>query len=156
MRTETDRGDFVGIVVERRSGVQGRAGFTLLELMVVLVILALLGSIAAPRVMKYLGKAKTQTAKIQIDALAAAIDSFHLDSERYPTTEEGLGALLERPARLSSWDGPYLKKRDSLLDPWGQPYLYRSPGEKGEFDLYTLGSDRRQGGEGDARDIGNW
>lgn len=133
-----------------------RRGFTLLELMVVLLILALLASIAAPRVTTYLRKAKVQTAKIQVDALSSAVDSFHLDMGRFPSSQEGLRALMKRPADASSWDGPYLKKRDSLIDPWGQPYLYRYPGKNGEFDIYTLGSDQREGGEADARDIGNW
>ena len=133
-----------------------RRGFTLLELMVVLLILSLLASIAAPRVAKYLRKAKSDTAKIQVDALGAAVDSFNIDNGRFPTDQEGLKALMDRPDGLTSWDGPYLKKRDSLTDPWGHPYLYRHPGQKGDFDIYTLGSDQKQGGEGDARDIGNW
>jgi general secretion pathway protein G len=124
--------------------------------MVVLLILGLLASIAAPRVAKYLRKAKTETAKIQVDALGAAVDSFNLDNGRFPTTEEGLKALMEAPQGLSSWDGPYIKKRESLTDPWGKPYLYRLPGRNGDFDIYTLGSDQREGGEGDARDVSNW
>ena len=133
-----------------------RGGFTLLELMVVLLILALLGTIAAPQVTKYLRKAKAQTAKIQVDALSAAVDSFHLDVGRFPSSDEGLKALVERPSDGAKWDGPYLKKRDSLIDPWGHSYLYRFPGQHGEFDVYTLGSDNREGGEGDAADVGNW
>jgi len=130
-------------------------GFTLLELMVVLLILGLLASIAAPRVTHYLRKAKTETAKIQVDALSAAVEAFHLDTDRFPTDSEGLHALLERPTGLDTWDGPYLKKRDSVVDPWGRPYLYRFPGRNGDFEIYTLGSDRREGGQGDARDIRN-
>lgn len=133
-----------------------RGGFTLLELMVVLLILALLGTIAAPRVTKYLRKAKAQTAKIQVDALGAAVDSFHLDMGRFPSSDEGLKVLMDRPSDAANWDGPYLKKRDSLTDPWGHAYLYRIPGQHGEFDVYTLGSDNREGGEGDAADVGNW
>jgi general secretion pathway protein G len=126
--------------------------------MVVLLILALLASIAAPRVTKYLRKAKAQTAKIQVDALSAAVDGFHLDTGRFPTNDEGLKSLVDRPANANAnaWDGPYLKKRDSLIDPWGRPYLYRFPGQHGEYDIYTLGSDNREGGEGDAQDVGNW
>lgn len=135
----------------------GRArAFTLLELMVVLLILALLASIAAPRVTKYLRKAKSETAKIQVDALSAAVESFHLDVGRFPTNDEGLKALIVRPAGSTEWDGPYVKKQDSLIDPWGHPYVYKAPGRTMEFDLYTLGADGRDGGEGDARDIGNW
>jgi general secretion pathway protein G len=133
-----------------------RGGFTLLELMVVLLILALLGTIAAPRVTKYLRKAKSQTAKIQVDALGAAVDSFHLDTGRFPSNDEGLKVLMDRPSDTANWDGPYLKKRNSLIDPWGRPYLYRFPGQHGEYDVYTLGSDNREGGEEDAADVGNW
>lgn len=125
--------------------------------MVVLLILALIGTIAAPQVTKYLRKAKSQTAKIQVDALSAAVDSFHLDVGRFPTGDEGLKVLVDRPSDTTKWDGPYLKKRDSLIDPWGHPYLYRFPGQHGgEYDIYTLGSDNREGGEGDAADVGNW
>ena len=134
----------------------GPGGFTLLELMVVLLILGLLTSIAAPRVAKYLRKAKSDTARIQVEALGSAVDSFNLDNGRFPNNEEGLKALIEHPQGLATWDGPYIKKQDSLIDPWGKPYLYRVPGRKGEFDVYTLGSDQREGGEGDARDVGNW
>jgi general secretion pathway protein G len=131
-------------------------GFTLLELMVVLLILALLTAIAAPRVTQYLRKAKAQTAKIQVHALSAAVDSFHIDTGRFPSRDEGLKALMERPSDAPLWDGPYLKTGDSLIDPWGHPYLYRVPGQHGEYDIYTLGSDNREGGEGDAADVGNW
>jgi general secretion pathway protein G len=141
----------------RREKTRGkRGGFTLLELMVVLLILALLGTIAAPQVTKYLRKAKSQTAKIQVDALSAAVDSFHLDVGRFPSNDEGLKVLVDRPSDSAKWDGPYIKKRDSLIDPWGHPYLYRFPGQHGEYDVYTLGSDNREGGEGDAADVGNW
>jgi general secretion pathway protein G len=133
-----------------------RRGFTLLELMVVLLVLALLATIAAPRVTKSLRKAKAQTAKVQVDALGAAVDSFHIDTGRFPTSDEGLKALVDRPSNSLAWDGPYLKKRDSLVDPWGHPYLYRIPGQHGEYDIYTLGSDNREGGDGDAADVGNW
>jgi general secretion pathway protein G len=122
--------------------------------MVVLVILALLATIAAPRVTKYLSKAKTESAKIQVDALGAAIDAFHLDVGRFPTQQEGLNVLIETPTDAPGWDGPYLKKRESLLDPWRRPYRYRQPGKHGDYDVFTLGSDDKEGGEGDARDVG--
>ncbi len=140
-----------------RSGSAGRParGFTLLELMVVLLILSLIATIAAPRVTKYMRKAKVQTASVQVDALGAAVDSFHLDTGRFPTAAEGLRALVDQPADTPGWDGPYLKKQESLFDPWGHPYRYRLPGHKNEYDIYTLGADQREGGEGDARDIGN-
>jgi general secretion pathway protein G len=131
-------------------------GFTLLELMVVLLILALLASIAAPQVMKHLSKAKSQTAKIQVDALTAAVNYFQIDTGRLPTNEEGLKVLNERPANEPKWDGPYVQKQDSLIDPWGNPYLYKHPGKHHDIDVYTLGSDGKEGGEGDASDIGNW
>jgi general secretion pathway protein G len=131
-------------------------GFTLLELMVVLVILALLTTIAAPEVMKHLRKAKQDTAKLQLESLAQAVDYFQIDLGRLPSPEEGLKVLRERPANESRWDGPYVKKDVSLTDPWGETYLYKSPGEHGAFDIYTLGSDKRAGGEGEARDLGNW
>jgi general secretion pathway protein G len=124
--------------------------------MVVLTILALLASIAAPRVTKYLRRAKVETAKVQVDALAAAVSEFHLDMNRFPTNEEGLKVLIDAPGDKAAWDGPYVQKRESLNDPWDRPYLYKIPGRVGDFDVYTLGSDGREGGEGDAKDIGNW
>ena len=131
-------------------------GFTLLELMVVLVILALLTTIAAPEVVKHLRKAKQETAKLQIQALAQAVDYFQIDMGRLPTADEGLAALIERPKDESRWDGPYVKQANTLIDPWGVSYIYKQPGEHGAFDVGTLGSDRAVGGEGEARDIGNW
>lgn len=131
-------------------------GFTLLELMVVLLILALLATIAAPQVMKHLAKAKSETAKIQIDALTASVNYFQLDTGRFPTDQEGLKALTEAPANEGKWDGPYVQKKDSLIDPWGRPYSYKQPGQHRDFDIFTLGSDGKEGGNGDARDIGNW
>jgi general secretion pathway protein G len=142
--------------IGKPAGKTGQMGFTLLELMVVLLILALLATIAAPRVTKYLRKAKTETARIQIDALGAAVDAFHVDTGRFPAATEGLNALIDPPEATPSWDGPYIKRRDSLVDPWGEAYHYTYPGKHSEFDLYTLGSDHREGGEGDARDMGNW
>ena len=124
--------------------------------MVVLLILALLASIAAPRVIKNLSRAKTQTAKIEINALSEAVDAYHLDTGQYPSSQQGLKALLEAPSNTPSWDGPYIKKAESLVDPWGNPYLYQYPGHHGSFDLYTLGSDQKAGGTGDAQDVGNW
>ena len=131
-------------------------GFTLLELMVVLLILAMLAAIATPQVIKHLRKAKLETAAVQIEALGASLDFYQLDLGRYPTQEEGLEALVERPANEKQWDGPYIKKSASLLDPWGEPYRYECPGKRGEYDLYTLGADKKEGGEGEARDVGNW
>jgi general secretion pathway protein G len=132
------------------------AGFTLLELMVVLLILALIATIAAPQVTKHLRKAKVETAKIQVDALGAAVDSFHIDNGRLPTNEETLKALVERPSGLPTWDGPYIKKRESLIDPWGETYKYRVPGKAGEYDVYSFGADKKEGGEGEAKDVGTF
>ena len=131
-------------------------GFTLVELLVVLVILGLLVAIAAPRVMKYLGTAKSDTAHIQIEKLAGVLDLYRLEVGHYPTDQEGLKALMEKPAQTESWNGPYLKSKDSLIDPWSVPYAYHSPGQHGEFDLYTLGADGKEGGEGADKDITNW
>lgn len=122
----------------------------------VLLILALLASIAAPQVMKHLSKAKSQTAKIQVDALTAAVGYFQIDTGRLPTNDEGLKVLIQPPANEPKWDGPYVQKQDSLTDPWGNPYLYKHPGKHRDVDIYSLGSDGKEGGEGDARDIGNW
>jgi len=131
-------------------------GYTLVELLVVLAILGLLVALAAPRVIKYLGSAKTDTARIQIEKLAGVLDLYRLEIGRYPTEQEGMLALVEQPPQVDEWNGPYLKNRQSLIDPWGTPYLYQSPGEHGEYDLYTLGADGKEGGEGEDQDIANW
>jgi general secretion pathway protein G len=131
-------------------------GYTLVELLVVLAILGLLVALAAPRIIKYLGSAKTDTARIQIEKLGGVLDLYRLEIGHYPTDQEGLEALVERPPQLDAWNGPYLKNRDALTDPWGKPYGYRSPGEHGEYDLYTLGADGKEGGEGEDQDVTNW
>lgn len=131
-------------------------GFTLIELLVVLVILGLLAGLAGPRVLRYLNDAKTDTARLQIEELGAGLDLYYLDHGRYPTTEEGLAALVEPPGGTSGWNGPYLKKPVLPEDPWGQAYAYRSPGRHAEYDLFTLGADRSEGGTGDAVDVVSW
>jgi len=136
-----------------RRQMRATAGLTLLELMVVLLILAMLTTIAAPRVTKYLARAKTQSARIQVDALSAAVDAFHLDVGRFPTQEEGLSALIEKPTDADGWDGPYLRKRQSLIDPWQHAYRYRRPGERSDYEVLSFGADDREGGEGDAADV---
>src|SRR5215468_4005498 len=133
-----------------------QGGYTLVELLVVLAILGLLVMIAAPRLIKYLGTAKADTAKIQVERLGTVLDVYHLEVGRYPTDQEGLAALVDRPAQAEVWNGPYLKNRESLTDPWGRPYVYRSPGQHGDYDLYSLGADGKEGGDGDDRDITNW
>lgn len=131
------------------------AGFTLLELLVVMVIIGLLAGYVGPRYFSQIGKSETKAAKAQIDALDKALDQYRLDTGHYPNTEQGLAALNTRPANEARWDGPYLKKAVPL-DPWGKPYLYRQPGEHGEFDLFSYGKDGQPGGDGDAADVTNW
>lgn len=130
------------------------AGFTLIELLVVLTILALLAGFAGPRVLGYLGSAKAQSARIQLQNVVAATDLFLLDVGRYPTTEEGVKALIERPATLGAkWKGPYLSKKDAIMDPWGEPYRYRRPGRNSPFEIFSLGADKAEGGEGEDADV---
>ena len=131
-------------------------GFTLLEMLVVLAIMGLLAAIIAPQVLKYLGSSRTQTAKVQITNVVSALDLFRVDVGRYPTQQEGLSAVITAPSTAVGWNGPYLQKQSALVDPWGQPYLYRNPGKHGEIDVYTLGSDKAEGGSGEAADVGNW
>jgi len=135
---------------------RGERGFTLLEMLVVLAIMGLLAAIIAPQVLKYLGNSRSQAAKVQIQNIDAALQLFRLDVGRYPTQEEGLNAIVTAPSTATGWNGPYLQKQTALNDPWGAPYQYRSPGRHGEVDVYSLGSDRAEGGTGEAADVGNW
>lgn len=135
--------------------VKKQSGFTLLELLVVLVIIGLLAGYVGPRYFSQIGKSETKAARAQIDALEKALDQYRLDAGHYPTTEQGLVALNARPSNEAKWDGPYLKKVVPL-DPWGKLYLYRHPGEHGELDLFSYGKDGQVGGEGDAVDVTNW
>ena len=130
-----------------------RAGFTLIELLVVLVILGLLAGMVGPKVVSYLGRGKTDTAKLQIEQLAAAMDLYLLDVGRYPTGDEGISALLENSSGAKNWRGPYLRKDEVPLDPWGNEFHYEPPGESSNFELYSLGADNAEGGEGDNADI---
>jgi general secretion pathway protein G len=131
-------------------------GFTLIELLVVLVILGLLAALAGPRVMKYLGGAKSDTAKLQVEELSSSLDLYRLEIGRYPTSEEGLQALVQAPGGVTGWNGPYLKKKEVPKDPWGNDYRYASPGQHGPFDLSSLGADNQEGGEGENKDLVNW
>jgi len=140
-------------VLRRR--VAGQRGFTLVELLVVMVILGLLAALVVPAYLGRERKARSQAAKTQIELLGTALDTFRLDTGRYPTSQEGLAALRTNPGGLPRWDGPYLKK-EVPLDPWGRPYLYESPGQHGDYDLYTYGADGAPGGDEDARDVGSW
>jgi general secretion pathway protein G len=131
----------------------GEAGFTLLELLVVMVIIGLLAGLVGPKFFAQIGKSETQVAKAQIDSLEKALDQYRIDTGHYPSAAQGLAALMVKPDDEPRWAGAYLK-RDVPQDPWGRPYIYRTPGAKGEFDLQTLGRDGQPGGTGDAQDVG--
>ena len=130
-------------------------GFTLLELLVVMVIIGLLAGLVAPRYFGQVGKSQVKVAAAQIDSLDKALVQFRLDADRFPTTEEGLMVLNEAPTDAMGWAGPYLKKAVPM-DPWGRPFVYKEPGEHGDFDLYSLGKDGRPGGDAVNADITNW
>lgn len=131
-------------------------GFTLLELLVVLVIIGLLVGVIAPNFFKNVNHSEITTAKAQIDALSKALDQYRLDNRSYPGSQQGLAALISRPGDASGWNGPYLRKAVPV-DPWGQPYQYKSPGQHNlDYDLFSFGPDKALGGEGDNADIGNW
>lgn len=132
------------------------SGFTLIELLVVLAIIGLLAGLVGPQVMKHLGSSKTKAAKVQIEDLAGALDMYRMDVGRYPSTEEGLKSLVEKPADARSWNGPYLRKNNVPQDPWVYDYHYASPGEHGRFDIYSLGADNAPGGEGEDQDVNSW
>jgi general secretion pathway protein G len=133
-----------------------QAGFTLIEIMVVMVIIGLLMALVGPNLIGRSEKAKTQAAAMQIERLGTVLDTFRLDIGRYPTTQEGLQALVQRPSGLERWDGPYLNK-GVPKDPWDRPYVYRSPGEGGRpYDIYSLGADGAPGGQDNNRDITSW
>lgn len=137
----------------RRARRRAQAGYTLVELLVVITIIGLIVALVGPRVLSYLGDSKVKTAKIQIQGFSAALDLYYLDVGRYPMTAEGLNALVQRTAGAPSWNGPYLKGGTLPLDPWGKPYIYRSPSEHGPYEILSLGSDGQEGGTGTAADI---
>lgn len=130
-------------------------GFSLIELIVVLVILGLLATVVGPKVMDRLGRGKSEIAKLQIDQLEGALGLFRFDVGRYPSTAEGMAALIDNPG-IENWAGPYLDKRTLPKDPWGRDYQYRAPGQYGDFDLYSLGADGMEGGEDDNADVTSW
>jgi len=133
-------------------------GFTLIELLIVMVILGLLASLVGPRLFGQLGASKIKAARTQIEMVGAALDTYRLDMSRYPSTEEGLAVLSEKPedpVKTPNWRGPYLKKRVDK-DPWGNSYVYKAPGEKADYELSSLGADGQEGGSGDDTDIHSW
>ena len=132
---------------------RGSAGFTLIEMLVVLVIIGLIMGLVGPRVLTYLTDARVKAAKLQIEAFSSALDLYYLDTGRYPSSSEGLDALVRRPGNADVWNGPYLKGGQVPPDPWKNDYLYRAPGQGSPFEIISLGSDGRQGGTGSASDI---
>ena len=133
----------------------GQAGFTLVEMLVVITIIGLVMGLVGPRVLNYLGEAKVKAAKLQIESFGSALDLFYLDVGRYPSVSEGLTALVQRPGNAPVWNGPYLKNASVPADPWGHVYVYRAPGVKGPYEIVSLGSDGQGGGTGTAADISN-
>jgi general secretion pathway protein G len=131
-------------------------GFTLIEMLVVISIIALIMALVGPRVLNFLGESKVKAAKIQIESLTSALDLYALDTGRYPSGSEGLDALMQRPGNVASWSGPYLKGNAIPKDPWGNPYIYRSPGQHGSYDIMSYGADGQEGGTGAAADITSW
>lgn len=144
----------LSIGTSRRSPRKER-GFTLLELLVVMVIIGLLAGYVGPKYFSQIGKSETKAAKAEIDALGKALDQFRLDTGHYPAMEQGLAALFVQPPNEPKWDGPYLQK-DVPPDPWGRPYIFRIPGEHGEYDLLSYGKDGQPGGAKEAADVTNW
>ncbi len=145
------------MILFRRNRAASQTGMSLFELMIVLAILALVASIAAPRLTNHLSRAKSQSALLEIKSIAQSIDYFHLDTGRYPSEQEGLAVLHTRPQGAVTWNGPYMEaQQDGFLDPWGAPYRYTFPGENKAFDVFSYGADGKPGGEGENRDIGNW
>lgn len=138
-----------------RSGwmLSGSAGFTLIEMLVVLVIIGLIMGLVGPRVLNYLTDARVKATRLQIEAFSSSLDLYYLDTGRYPAASEGLSALVRRPGNLESWNGPYLKGGVLPPDPWGNPYMYRAPAERAPYEIISLGSDGRDGGTGSAADI---
>ena len=138
----------------RKLGASGKGGFTLVELLVVMAIIALLAALVGPKLFPKLGKGKQSAAKAQIELIGQALDQLRLDVGRYPTTQEGLNALMVNPG-IDNWEGPYLKKA-LPPDPWGKPYQYACPGTHGEYDLFSYGRVGNPGGEGEDKDVTSW
>ena len=137
----------------RRRAREAEAGFTLVEMLVVITIIGMIMALVGPRVLNYLSESKAKAAKIQIQSFSSALDLFYLDAGRFPTSSEGLGALAHAVSGVTSWNGPYLKGGSVPNDPWGNPYVYKQPGEKDPYEIRSLGSDGQEGGTGTAGDI---
>ena len=142
---------------ERRKARQGKRHcerwFTLVEMLVVITIIGLIMGLIGPRVLNYLGESKVKAAKIQLQSFSSALDLFNLDAGRYPSSAEGLAALVRRAPGVGAWNGPYLRGGDVPNDPWNHPYVYRAPGQRGAYDIVSFGSDGREGGSGTAADL---
>ena len=136
-----------------RSRKKNQRGFTLVEILVVITIIALIMSLVGPRVLNYLSESKVKAAKIQMQSFASALDLLYLDTGRYPSSAEGLNALMKPTSAMPGWNGPYLKGDVVPNDPWGKAYVYRSPTERGKFEIKSFGSDGQEGGTGTATDI---
>lgn len=135
---------------------RGEDGFTLIEILVVITIIGLIMALVAPRVLNYLSEAKVKAAKIQIESFVSTLDLYYLDTGRYPSTSEGLEALVQRPAGVEGWNGPYLKGGFVPDDPWGHPYVYRMPGEHGTYDVLSYGPEGQEGSRGAAAYVTSW
>ncbi len=157
--TEIFPAQTITTVVKRCTGRpqhQRDAGFTLIELLVVLGIIVLLATIAAPQVLRYLGKARTEAARAQISAISTALELYSLDSGGFPPQQTGLAALVQNVAGGTRWKGPYLKRADGIVDPWGRPYQYRYPGRAGQVEVFSLGRDNAPGGTDEDQDVASW
>jgi general secretion pathway protein G len=139
----------------RRMNVPPAKGFTLMELLLVLVIISMLAALVGPTLYQRIKPAKQSAARAQLANFGTALDAFFVDTERYPTTQEGLGALRTKPENSDKWEGPYLKK-EVPMDPWGHPYIYRAPGRSGGFEIFSFGADGREGGDAENADINSW
>jgi general secretion pathway protein G len=140
----------------RRNRRRRQSGFTLIEILVVITIIGLIMALVGPRVLNYLSESKEKAARIQIESFGSGLDLFYLDSGRYPSSSEGLNALMQAPGNLATWKGPYLKGSTVPADPWGHTYIYRSPGQHGAYDIISLGADGQEGGTGNSADITSW
>jgi general secretion pathway protein G len=138
---------------EKREPDVGQQGFTLVEMLVVITIIGLIMGLIGPRVLNYLSESKVKAAKIQLQSFAGALDLFYLDAGRFPSTSEGLSALMQRTPGVAAWNGPYLKGNSLPNDPWNHPYMYRAPGDRAPYEILSYGSDGQEGGSGIAADI---